>query len=98
MAALQLSFSLRTSAHCKTVHLLGSWDNYTGQLPLAADKKTKGGFKGTFRFQPTTLQQGQRYWYYVRLHLRSNIPTQTIMGFNAMKGHYLVIHNLLTIE
>lgn len=64
MAALQLSFSLRTSAHCKTVHLLGSWDNYNGQLPLSADKKTAGGWKGTFRFQPTTLQQGQRYWYY----------------------------------
>jgi len=66
MAAVQLSFNLRTSSTVKTVHLLGSWDNYSGQLPLAHDKaSTKAGaWKGTFRFQGTTLQAGQRYWYY----------------------------------
>jgi len=64
MAAIQLNFTLRTSAHCKTVHLLGSWDNYTGQLPLSKDSSKTGGWKGTFRFQGQTLQQGQRYWYY----------------------------------
>jgi len=66
MAAVQLSFNLRTSSTVKTVHLLGSWDNYTGQLPLAHDKaSTKAGaWKGTFRFQGATLQAGQRYWYY----------------------------------
>jgi hypothetical protein len=37
MAAVQLNFTLRTSAHCKSVHLLGSWDNYNGQLPLSKD-------------------------------------------------------------
>jgi len=66
MAAVQLSFSLRTSSGVKTVHLLGSWDNYSGQLPLAKDKSSSksGSWKGTFRFQGTTLQPGQRYWYY----------------------------------
>jgi len=66
MAAVQLSFNLRTSSGVKTVHLLGSWDNYAGQLPLAKDKTSSksGAWKGTFRFQGTTLQPGQRYWYY----------------------------------
>jgi hypothetical protein len=66
MAAVQLSFSLRTSSSVKTVHLLGSWDNYAGQLPLSKDKTSSksGAWKGTFRFQGTTLQSGQRYWYY----------------------------------
>jgi len=64
MAAIQLNFTLRTSANCKTVHLLGSWDNYNGQLPLSKDSSKTGGWKGTFRFQGPTLKQGQRYWYY----------------------------------
>jgi hypothetical protein len=64
MAALQLQFTLRTSPNVKTVHLLGSWDNYNGQLPLSSDNSVPGGWKGTFRFQGTTLIQGQRYWYY----------------------------------
>ena len=63
MAAIQLSFSLRTSSSTKTVHLLGNWDNYKGQLPLSKDSKP-GQWKGTFRFQGSTLKQGQRYWYY----------------------------------
>jgi len=64
MAAIQLNFALRTSANCKTVHLLGSWDNYTGQLPLSKDSRKVGGWVGNFKFQGTTLRQGQRYWYY----------------------------------
>jgi len=64
MAAIQLNFGLRTSANCKTVHLLGSWDNYTGQLPLSKDSRKAGGWVGNFKFQGTTLRQGQRYWYY----------------------------------
>jgi len=66
MAAIQLSFNLRTSSGVKTVHLLGSWNNYSGQLPLAKDKTSSksGAWKGTFRFQGATLQAGQRYWYY----------------------------------
>lgn len=64
MAAVQLGFTLRTSANVKTVHLLGSWDNYTGQLPLSKDSAKTGGWKGTFRFQGATLQAGRRYWYY----------------------------------
>ena len=66
MASVQLSFALRTSSGCKTVHLLGSWDNYAGQLPLAKDKTSSksGAWKGTFKFQGSTLEAGQRYWYY----------------------------------
>ncbi|ROW13396.1 hypothetical protein VPNG_05519 [Cytospora leucostoma] len=65
MSATQLSFSLRVSSGVKTVHLLGSWDNYVGQLPLSKDKSSsKGTWKGTFRFQNATLEPGQRYWYY----------------------------------
>jgi hypothetical protein len=70
MAAIQLNFSLRTSSNCKTVHLLGSWDNYNGQLPLTQDKSKAGAWKGTFKFQGSVLQQGQRYWYYVCLQLQ----------------------------
>jgi hypothetical protein len=69
MAAIQLNFTLRTSANCKTVHLLGSWDGYQGQLPLSKDPKKSGGWVGSFKFQGQTLKQGQRYWYYVRLLL-----------------------------
>ena len=66
MSAIQLSFSLRVSSGVKTVHLLGSWDNYVGQLPLSKDKSSSksGSWKGTFRFQNSTLEPGQRYWYY----------------------------------
>ncbi|MCJ1411530.1 hypothetical protein MMC19_005620 [Ptychographa xylographoides] len=64
MSAIQLAFTLRTSSNVKTVHLLGSWDNYKGQLPLSKDAAKAGGWKGTFRFQGSTLQAGQRYWYY----------------------------------
>lgn len=62
----QLSFSLRVSSGVKSVHLLGSWDNYVGQLPLSKDKTSSksGSWKGTFKFQGATLQAGQRYWYY----------------------------------
>lgn len=64
MAAIQLNFTLRTSSNCKTVHLLGSWDGYQGQLPLSKDAKKSGGWVGTFKFQGAALKQGQRYWYY----------------------------------
>jgi hypothetical protein len=66
MSATQVSFSLRVSSGVKSVHLLGSWDNYSGQLPLSKDKSSSksGSWKGTFRFQGATLEAGQRYWYY----------------------------------
>jgi hypothetical protein len=65
MASVQLSFSLRVSSGVKSVHLLGSWDNYVGQLPLSKDKTSSksGSWKGTFKFQGS-LEAGQRYWYY----------------------------------
>jgi hypothetical protein len=65
MAAVQLNFTLRTSSNCKTVHLIGSWDSYKSQLPLSKDSTKQGGWKGTFRFQGSTLKPGSRYWYYV---------------------------------
>jgi len=66
--AVQLSFTLRTSPNVRTVHLLGSWDNYKSQLPLSSvqDSSAKpGSWKGTFRFQGSNaLKLGSRYWYY----------------------------------
>lgn len=64
--AVQLSFTLRTSSNVQTVHLLGSWDNYSVQLPLSADRSSSkaGAWKGTFRFNSATLELGHRYWYY----------------------------------
>lgn len=61
--AVQLSFSLRTSSSVRSVHLVGSWDNYQRQLPLSV--AAKGQWKGTFRFQGSqSLKLGGRYWYY----------------------------------
>lgn len=65
MAATQLSFALRTTSAVKTVHLIGSWDGYQGQIPLS--KGSKGSWKGSFRFQNTVLVPGQRYWFYYML-------------------------------
>ncbi|KAL9115976.1 MAG: hypothetical protein Q9227_000344 [Pyrenula ochraceoflavens] len=64
--AVQLSFTLRTSSNVQTVHLLGSWDNYSNQLPLSIDRSSSksGAWKGTFRFSGSTLELGERYWYY----------------------------------
>lgn len=64
MAAVQLNFSLRTSRSVKTVHLVGSWDNYSRQLPLSKDSSKSGAWLGKFRFQTSVLQLGGRYWYY----------------------------------
>jgi len=64
MSSQQLSFKLRVSSSVKTVHLLGSWDGYQGQLPLSKDTKKSGGWTGSFKFNGATLKQGQRYWYY----------------------------------
>jgi hypothetical protein len=66
MSSVQLSFALRVSSGVKTVHLLGSWDNYADQLPLSKDQSSSksGSWKGTFRFQQGSLEAGQRYWYY----------------------------------
>jgi len=64
MATIQLAFSLRTSTNVKTVHLVGNWDGYKGQLPLAKDPSKSGSWKGNFRFQQSMLQPGKRYWYY----------------------------------
>lgn len=64
MAAIQLNFSLRTSKSVQTVHLVGSWDNYSRQLPLSKDSSKSGAWAGKFRFQTSVLQLGGRYWYY----------------------------------
>lgn len=67
MSNVQLKFTLRTSANVKTVHLLGSWDNYARQIPLSKDSAKPGAWVGKFRFQTSMLKLGGRYWYYVRL-------------------------------
>ena len=69
MSAVQLKFTLRTSSNVKTVHLLGSWDNYSRQIPLSKDSSKPGAWVGKFRFQTSMLKLGGRYWYYVCLLL-----------------------------
>jgi len=64
MAAIKLSFSLRTTSNVKQVHLVGSWDSYRGQLPLSREGSK---WKGTFRFSSSLMQAGQRYWFYYML-------------------------------
>ncbi|GAM43475.1 hypothetical protein EIK77_001305 [Talaromyces pinophilus] len=64
MAAVQLNFSIRTSRSVKSVHLVGSWDNYSRELPLSKDTTKSGAWTGKFRFQTSVLQLGGRYWYY----------------------------------
>ncbi|CAD6499426.1 BgTH12-03542 [Blumeria graminis f. sp. triticale] len=61
---LVLTFSLQTKSKVKTVVLVGSWDNYVGQLPLSKDKSkaAPGHWKGCFRFH--ALSPTQRSWYY----------------------------------
>jgi len=66
MAAIQLSFSLRTTSNVKQVHLIGSWDGYQGQMPLSREKGSSK-WKGAFRFQQNVMQAGQRYWFYYML-------------------------------
>jgi hypothetical protein len=66
MAAIQLSFSLRTTANVKQVHLIGSWDGYQGQLPLSRESGSSK-WRGTFRFQSNLMQPGSRYWFYYML-------------------------------
>lgn len=65
MAAIQLKFHLRTSPNVKTVHLVGSWDNYSREAPLSCDHSKPGAWTGKFRFQSSMLKSGGRYWYYV---------------------------------
>jgi hypothetical protein len=68
MAATQISFALRTTANVKTVHLIGSWDGYQGQIPLSKSSSSKSGtWSGTFRFQTSVLTPGKRYWFYYML-------------------------------
>ncbi|BCS23360.1 GTP-binding protein EsdC [Aspergillus puulaauensis] len=64
MSAVQLKFNLRTSSNVKTVHLVGSWDNYARQIPLSRDGSKSGSWVGKFRFQTSMLKLGGRYWYY----------------------------------
>ncbi|BDD60462.1 hypothetical protein MPDQ_006765 [Monascus purpureus] len=64
MAAIQLKFHLRTSPNVKTVHLVGSWDNYSREAPLSCDHSKPGAWTGKFRFQSSMLKSGGRYWYY----------------------------------
>jgi hypothetical protein len=66
MAAIQLSFSIRTTPAVKQVHLIGSWDSYQGQLPLSRESSSSK-WRGTFRFASHMMQPGSRYWFYYML-------------------------------
>ncbi|KAL1900414.1 hypothetical protein Cpir12675_000880 [Ceratocystis pirilliformis] len=65
MSSIQLSFSIRVSSSVKSVHLAGSWDSYSGQLPLTRSSSSSSkSWKGTFNFKNFTLRPSGRYWYY----------------------------------
>jgi len=61
----QLSFTLSTSDKVKSVHLLGSRDNYKQQVPLSESRA--GKWKGTFKFPSSMVKSGSRYWYYFHI-------------------------------
>jgi hypothetical protein len=63
---IRLSFYLHVSPSVKSVHLLGSWDNYAGQLPLSKNNTSSnsGLWKGIFGFSRSTIEDGRQYWYY----------------------------------
>lgn len=67
----QLSFTLSTSDRVKSVHLLGSWDNYKQQVPLSESRA--GKWKGTFKFPSSMVKEVSRYWYY--FHIDGYKPT-----------------------
>jgi len=64
MAAIQLNFALRTSANCKTVHLLGSWDNYARRYDMAPSQSCPGTWRLNIKFPETGSSGSKRYWYY----------------------------------
>jgi hypothetical protein len=80
MASVQLSFSIRTSTGVKTVHLVGSWDGYSRQLPLSKDSPKPGAWVGKFRFQSSVLKLGGRYWYYVSNDSTPILPLSLRLG------------------
>ena len=77
----QLSFTLSTSNKVKSVHLLGSWDNYKQQVPLSESRA--GKWKGTFKFPSSMVKGGSRYWYYVCSPLHSILSTLLHLIHNA---------------
>lgn len=66
MGFTQFTFTLRLLSGVKSVHLLGSWDDYTTTLPLTKSRTSSSPikWKGTFKFPAATLQPGKCYWYY----------------------------------
>jgi len=70
MVATRVSFTLQTPPTIKCVHILGSWDHYSSQLPLVKIKEAEDAhaWGNTFEYQVTTLQPGKRYWYYYILN------------------------------
>ena len=82
----QLSFTFASSSKVKTVHLVGTWDGYKGQLPLTS--QGSGRWKGTFRFSEKTLKPGSRYWYYV-----SHTHSFLISSYIRQSQHQLTMVN-----
>ncbi len=58
------TFKLRTPAHIKSCHLVGSWDNYGKRYNMKADATGSAGWWAlTLNFGNT--MPAKRYWYYV---------------------------------
>lgn len=65
---IQQTFSLTVSSKVKTVHVIGTWDGYKGQLPLSKGSKP-GKWTASFKFPAEKMQPGGTYWYYVSARL-----------------------------
>ncbi|CAI7675777.1 unnamed protein product [Penicillium manginii] len=63
MASIQLKFTLQAPPNVKTIHLVGSWDNYSRQHRLHSEGQ-EGLWSGELRSPLSVLQPGHRYGYY----------------------------------
>ena len=76
-----LTISRQTPASTRSVHLLGSWDNFTKHYPMERDnRRSRGQWRGCYTFEDIIcdgdgesspkrsggLKMGSTYYYYVR--------------------------------
>lgn len=63
MPYIELNFALQTPPNIRTIHLVGSWDNYS-QILVLHSTGVKGAWSRKFRFPISILKPGHRYGYY----------------------------------
>ncbi|KAL8381707.1 hypothetical protein RB595_005811 [Gaeumannomyces hyphopodioides] len=63
-----VTFFLETSPSTRTVHLRGSWDNFTKAYTMERDaRRDRGQWKGCHSFKNGGLKMGKTYHYYYEL-------------------------------